>query len=600
LVNRPRHITLPDSAFAELASGGGSAEVVRSLWASEHSRRLVMLRAFLDAVDEDPRTTTGPLTPIGEAWQALERAEQRDPDAVAAVLMHPQVGSWLAYTLRRHRGGAPGSAPAYQDFGQLHALALAASAATGQSYTTTVPLRSGRVMVPLFGMARFDDCDEWATAEAGTEDGRIWLRRDGRTISVPAPGVDGEGWWALRQLTVGDDVRLTVWLDDLDPMRDLADPVPPARLGPVAFQRWADLLRDAWAVLVERHRPLAEALAAGVTSLVPLPVGDGWDTRSASTGDAFGAIMCSPPPDPVTLAVSLAHEFMHIKLGGLMHLFTMTHGSGQPRLYAPWRDDPRPAGGLLQGIYAFFGIAEFWRAQRSVTGGPLSDFEYAYAAGQTAEGLRTALDAGDLTEHGRRVAETLAGRLRDWSGDELDEDARRIARLVADGHRAGWRIRHCHPRPADVEALVTAWETGSGEQLDLGPSDVQPDPEMRHWSAARLGLGRRRLIAPDCYAQAREEDWGAALTDADLALFAGDPAKAATGFAEEIDRDPESTDAWTGLGLALQADAMAPARAATALLERPEVVLAVYRNVRSDRSPTEVASWVGMHLTQDR
>ncbi|MFD0517004.1 hypothetical protein [Paractinoplanes durhamensis] len=97
-------------------------------------------------------------------------------------------------------------------------------------------------------------------------------------------------------MTVGDDVRLTVWLDDLDPMRDLADPVPPARLSDPAVARWTGLLAGAWDILVERHRPLAEALAAGVSSLVPLPVGEGWGTRSASSGDAFGAIMCSLPP----------------------------------------------------------------------------------------------------------------------------------------------------------------------------------------------------------------------------------------------------------------------------------------------------------------
>lgn len=588
------YIELPESAFAELASGGGSPDVVRHLWHGEHSRRLVMLRAFLDAAHEIPDSARGPLPSVDEAWNALERAEKRDAEAVATVLMHPQVGAWLAYTLRRHRRGARSSAPGYQDFAQLHAVALAASAATGQEYAATVPLRAGRVMVPGYGMAYFEGCAEWDVAEAGTEQGRIWLRHNEKTITAAAPGTDADGWWGLRHVTMGDDVRLSVWIDDLDPMRDLADPVPPARLSPGGFQGWIDLLGGAWTILVDHHRPLAEAIAAGVTSLVPLPAGDGWDTRSASTGDAFGAIMCSLPPDSLTLAVSLAHEFTHIKLGGLMHLFTMTDGVGDPCLYAPWRDDPRPAAGLLQGIYAFFAISAFWRSQRSDVCG---DFEYAYARAQTREALDTALRDGNLTDRGRRFAEGLADEMRTWEADTIDQQADAMARLVADGHRAGWRTRHCRPQPRDVAALVEAWDGQRRADVSIGASEVLPDPEMRHWSAARLGLARRRLVAPDRHEQARDEDWGAALTDADLALFAGEPAKAAAAFVDEIGRDPESVDAWTGLGLALRADDASFARASAALLNRPEIVLAVHRECRTRQSPVATAEFVGAHLS---
>ena len=587
----PGHLLLPQSDFHDLASGGGSADVIERLWRAEHSRRLVMLRAFLDAAAANPGLPASPVTPIAEAWAALERAERQDRHAVAALLMHPQVGAWLSYALRRHRGGAKSSAPGYQEFGQLHAVAIAAAAATGQSYGAVVPLRAGRVMVPQFGMAYFEDCPEWAVAEVSTENGRIRVRRGDQVVDVPAGAGDRPGWWALRRLTVGDDgPRLTVWLDDLDPMRDLADPVPPRRIAPAEFQRWADLLRDAWRVLVEDHRPMAEALAAGVTSLVPLPAGDGWDTRSASTGDAFGAIMCSPPPDAVTLAVSLAHEFMHIKLGGLMHLFTMTDGPGEPCLYAPWRDDPRPAGGLLQGIYAFFAISDFWRGQLRKSGDVLAGFEYAYARMQTGEALAIALRQGNLTELGRSFAETLGTELDGWT-DQVDEQAAGLARLVADGHRAGWRVRHCRPLRQDVIDLAQALDDDAPIRLVITDSQVLPDPEMRHWSAGRLGLARRRLLAPERHGQARDEDWGAALTDADLALFAGEPAKAAAGFAEEIEHDPESADAWTGLGLALSANA--PARARAALLRRPELVLAVHRETRTAHSPLKVADLIG-------
>ena len=588
-------LTLLETAFEELAAGGGSPPVIRQLWQGQWSRRLIVLRAFYELAVGDPELS-GPLPPLADAWSALEHAQQAAPDEVAGLLMHPQVGSWLSYAVRRHRGGAESDAPLHIDFGQLHALALSGAALAGQSYTTRVPMRAGRVMVPQFGMAAFTGCEQWDVAEAGTENGRIWLRYGDHRIDVPTDG-DGDGWWALRQVTAGDELRLTVWLDDLDPMRDLADPVPPKRQTDSEVERWSELLRGAWEILVADHRELAEALAVGVTSLVPLPVGDGWDTRSASTGDAFGAIMCSPPPDAITLAVSLAHEFMHIKLGGLMHLVPLTNGPGRPRHYAPWRDDPRPAGGLLQGVYAFAGIAMFWRAQLRQHGASRSavmPFEYAYSRDQAIEAIGIIRESGALTPQGLRFTELLAAVLADWD-DEIGAEAAALADLVAAGHRAGWRIRHCRPQPQDVEALCKAWANGSEEPFRAAASVVHPDPEMRHWSQGRLGLARRVTVAPGRAVGALDEEWGSALSVADVALFQGDGARAKDGFLKQLEQDPESVDSWTGLGLALGAGEFKQAR--EVLLARPELVLAVYREVGANpfapASPIDVAAWVG-------
>ncbi|WP_433378179.1 HEXXH motif domain-containing protein [Actinoplanes sp. CA-142083] len=589
---RPSRIRLHEETFDQIASGGGGPEVIAELLAAETSRRLVLLKAFIDAATADSKSS-GPLPSLERAWSALEAAERVAPDALATILMHPQVGSWLAYTMRRHGGGATSEAPAWVDFGQLHAVAIAASAAAELPYRTMVPLRSGRVMLPRLGMATFEGCPPWDTAEVATEGGRTWLRRGGVRIGV---GDEAPGWWPLRSVSVGDDPRLTIWLDDLDPMRDLADPVPPARLSADDAARWTGLLVDAWQILVDWHRPVAEAMAAGVSSLAPLPSGVGWDTRSASSGDAFGAIMCSMPPDPVTLAVSLAHEFAHIRLGGLMHLVALTDGPGSPRLYAPWRDDPRPAGGLLQGIYAFFGITEFWRHQRDADDLPakLTAFEYAYARAQCREAIEVARADGALTAAGRRFTDRLMFALDTWEADPLDADVRRLAGLVADGHRAGWRIRHCEPPAADVMALADAWRAQATGSLRVGPSVVRPDHEMRRWSGARLGLARRRLAAADRYVDVRDEPWAARLEEADLALFGGDGLGALEGFADQLRRDPESADAWTGLGLALaRAGKATEGRpGASLLLDRPEIVLALRRELHEKPDPVELAAWV--------
>ncbi|GAA4963112.1 HEXXH motif domain-containing protein [Actinoplanes utahensis] len=592
----PVPIQLSAEDFDRLAAGDTGPGVIRQLIAIEHSRRLALLLATLKAAAENP-FSAGPLPSAERTWDSLEEIQAQAPDAVAAVLLHPPVGRWLAHLMRRHHGGTGGRTPAHIDFGQLNTLALAASAIAGLPHRTRVPLRAGRVSIPRFGMAEFADCPPWDLADAWTTGGVIHLRHG--AVTVEASGTtDTPGWAGLRSVTAtADGLTLTVFVDDLDPWRDVADPIDPVRLSPAEFATWERLLQEAWTLLVTHHRPAAEGLAAGFTSLVPLPAEHDGDTRSASSGEAFGTILCSLPPDAVTLAVALAHEFRHIKLDGLMHLVELSEGAGIPCLYAPWRDDPRPAGGLLQGIYAFHGIAGFWRSQRRVPGHPrpsLPDFEYAYSRAQTRHAIRIVLADGVLTPWGRRFVERLAASMDDWSDDDLDPEAAELAALVTDSHRAGWLIRHRHPHPDRVAALAEAWREGTEPGPGAPGADVRPDPAMRRWSGARLGLARCRLVAPDQYAEAHRTGWGARLSTADLRLFAGDATSAVRLFTADLAADPESADAWTGLGLALRRSG--DTAAGTVLLQHPDLVSALHRELAGAAEPAELAGWLARIL----
>jgi uncharacterized protein len=80
----------------------------------------------------------------------------------------------------------------------------------------------------------------------------------------------------------------------------------------------------------------------------------------------------SAPPDPIIGTVTLTHEIQHVKLGALLDLVTLTLPDDGRRYYAPWRDDPRPLGGLLHGVYAYLGVTEFWRRQRNLPGNRVS------------------------------------------------------------------------------------------------------------------------------------------------------------------------------------------------------------------------------------
>jgi HEXXH motif-containing protein len=588
-----RNHHLSKSQFAALCAGLGDRAAVRELWRTQRSRRLLLVNALVEIANAQPQLL-GPLPPAAAAWDVLVKAEEVAPAPVAATLLHPQVGSWAAYALRRHRGGARSAAPLWVDFGDLHAVALVAATRASLSWRTRLPVRDGHVMLPGLGMANFSTATRWTQVEAATGGGQIVLRHGGHEVVVPRPATgDAAGWWGLRRLSAGDQPELSVWLDDLDPFRDLADPVEPDRLDDQGFARWQQVLAEAWALLCRNHRETADAIAEGVVSLVPLPAGDGWETRSASTGEAFGSVMVSPPSDSVTLAVSLVHEFQHIKLGGLMHLGSLTHDDERQRYYAPWRDDPRPLGGLVQGVYAFMGIAGFWRDHRAATAGSeaserrLADFEYAYTRAQTHEALRTVSASGGLTGWGEQLVEGLSGRLRSWLSEPLPPESSRAAGLAVDSHRAGWRIRHVQPAPADVDALARAWSSGQTVHIRQYEPSVVPHPQRR-WSLGMLTLVRRRIAAPGARLTDRLRSLN--LTEADVALVDGDLSSAREGYRDRVLRNPDDLDAWVGLGLAIDGSPRA------ALLERPELVRAGYLKIaETGRAPDPVAlaAWIG-------
>ena len=100
----------------------------------------------------------------------------------------------------------------------------------------------------------------------------------------------------------------------------------------------------------------------------------------------------SEPPDPETCACTLTHELQHVKLCAVLDIVRLTvPDDGRRRYYAPWRDDPRPVAGLLQGAYALVGVTEFWRRRRQLAAGAAqlrADGEFALLAGRNRAGHR--------------------------------------------------------------------------------------------------------------------------------------------------------------------------------------------------------------------
>ncbi|MEV7975827.1 HEXXH motif domain-containing protein [Streptomyces sp. NPDC086519] len=576
---------IPSAYFDDLAAGRGGPEAVRFLWTTEYSRRLLLLRALLDTIAATPGAL-GPLPPVDTAWDILTAAQQRAPEGFGELLLHPQVGIWLGHSLRRLRHRAWGDGPLWTDLGHLHAVCAVAALRAGLPLRTTVPLRDGAAMFPALGLARLPDRPRWGTAEVVVAAGRLQVDPYGTGVGPPeppgTPDGDAPGWQGLRSLRADAAGRpVTVWLDDIDPYRDLSEPLPPRRLDKDELARWREGFGGALNLLTGSDPGMAAAMAEGLRTIAEVRGAPAWAVLSASSGDAFGGLLSSLPPDPVSFAVTLVHEFQHTKLGALLHLLTLERDSGTERHYAPWRNDPRPLSGLLQGAYAFLGITDFWCRyldHAPPDRRPLAQFEFALRRRQTQEAIHALRADPALTAHGRRFLRGMAARLPAWWSDgRIRPDIVALAEFVATDHRTGWRVRHLTPAPDDVRALARAFTAGAAAAGPIAGSTVVPDLAAP-WSQARAGLIRQGL------AVASDSDWPAP-SAADRALVAGDPA-ASEAYARLLACDPEDADAWTGLVLAL---------AARPLLRRPELPRAVHRELRmtgTAADPRDVARWL--------
>jgi uncharacterized protein len=214
------------------------------------------------------------------------------------------------------------------------------------------------------------------------------------------------GWEPVRVLTAPG---IGVALEDTDPYRDCHQwPVAP-RLTDEQFAEWQRGFAIAWREIQTHHPAYAPALAAGLTTLMPLAAGSDGSDVSAAARHGFGAVGAALPADPVTLALLLMHEFQHVKLGAVLDLYDLFDPDDKRLYHAPWRKDPRPLEGLLQGTYAHLAVSEFWRVRAG-----LGEYDQAEAAeryehwrAHTAAAIETLANSGSLTPLGMRFASQM-------------------------------------------------------------------------------------------------------------------------------------------------------------------------------------------------
>ncbi|AWW38913.1 HEXXH motif domain-containing protein [Streptomyces cadmiisoli] len=594
----PRH-HLPPESVAELVRGEGGPATLGLLLDGERSRRLLLLRMLDDA------------TELGPAWDLLSAAQRRAPRVVDDLLMYPQTGMWLTTALRRLRGTLPQDDPPLSVvLGHISALAATAALRAELDFAIDVPVRHGRVPLPTLGCAMVPATEPWSTATVRAAGGRAVVEAPGASIAVPLPlGSPGPGWHPMRRLAVGPaDQRLDVALDDVDPYRTYPQPTEPRPLSDEAAAQWRRMLEEAWQLLLREQPETAGAMRRGVLSLTPTPAGERFRPRSVSAGDAFGGIEASEPDDAVQLAATLVHEFQHTKLGGLLHLTPLlapgAHEDGKVLWYAPWRDDPRPLEGLLQGIYAFMGITGFWRARRWSAGADsaVAHFEFALWRAQVGVAMNQVHRHPRFTQHGTALLDTLRERCAKWLQEQVPEEQTALARLCADDHVARWRAHHLRPPAPAVDEAARAWSAGASEppaSLTAAPA-VVPNPYAR-WLDSLAMLVRHRLSDANEDRPWSDEPEKAATRvngalPADSLLIAGDALTACDAYVAHLTVEPNRADTWAGLGRALALTGIEPT-AARLLCETPEraraVHAAVSRAVGRAPDPIHLAAWLG-------
>ncbi|QFG24992.1 HEXXH motif domain-containing protein [Actinomadura sp. WMMB 499] len=416
---------VPEKIFQALAAGEGGAEAVELLNRAQYSKRLLLLRGIRDA--GGPRAR--------HAYDLLARIQDENPRAVETVLRYPTVGEWARRTLLVLTGREPGAANPDEFAG----LAAAAAIRAGHPCAIEVPARDGAITLPSLGRTPIP---ESALVRVTPEGTTIGTGSDALRLP-PDPHKDAPGWQAVRSLPGG------LLLDDHDPDRMPGGTALPRRLTGPELAHWEATLTEARRILARHHRIAAAETTAAITVLTPL-VAPEHGQSSATPKHAFGNVGLSTPPDALFLAVTFAHEVQHTKLTGLLELVPLTRPDDGTRYYAPWRTDPRPVPGLLQGVYAHLGIAAFWRVQRHHETGESALRAHAdFARWRTATDLilRTLAATGDLTPDGERFVTGMAHTLRPWLDEPVPPDALALSLDAAAHHLATWRAAHGDPPP---------------------------------------------------------------------------------------------------------------------------------------------------------
>jgi HEXXH motif-containing protein len=578
--------TLSEAAFTALATGGGDRDTIRLLRRAQLSKHLLLLHGIAEtATGHDPGAAA-----FRAGYELLAQVQAADPGAAAWLLGLPHMGGWAHDCLMRlDQGGMA-------DFAYFACLAAAAAIRAGMRFELDVPVRDGRILLPGLGCWQVPGQLTWIRVRCDGEhvtagdllkaDWRRLRPDDGSGTAVPQwsgtplvrAAVGGAAWNVLVETSDAYLDRYTL-------------PVS-ASLSAEDLRRWRHRIRSAWEVLVAHHEWAATPVAEGISVIVPLTPQHDTDLVSATSPAAFGAISTSWPPDAVTLAETLVHEFQHVKLGALLDMVPLVNAGGD-KVYAPWRQDPRPASGLLQGVYAHLGIVRFWRSQRHAGDDPddvvRAQVQFARWNPAVDTAVNTLLGTDCLTPAGVRFATMLRAEGHELASGPVPDQAQAIATEVALDHWLTWQIRHTAVDANHVTRLVAAYRRGEpcpeeasgGLRVSLDTRKADTTTRSRLLNMRYLDPARYRSL---CAANTLP------LSHADRFLLERQTSAAIEAYRDLIADSPDpQPDAWIGLGLAFHQLPPSPLQATFAA--HIPVMFEVHGRLADRTDPVMLAGW---------
>jgi HEXXH motif-containing protein len=588
---------LPETAFAALAAAGGNSDVIHLLCEAQQSKHTMLLHAIAGAAGSADPADPG-VAAFRAGYELLTRIQVTDPVAWTWLIGLPHIGGWANDGLIRLDQGTP------PDFAYLASAAASGAVRAGVPFELDVPVRDGHALLP--GLGRIV-----VSRETGAGRGPAWirLRYDGSQLAAGddvvlsqaalAPdyglGQPVPHWRGTPAVhTEAGGLSWDVLLVTDDPYLDRYTLPMSAGLDAGQLEEWRQRAGSAFEVLVRQHRWAAGPVAAGVAVIVPLTPHSETDLITATSPAAFGAIATSWPPDAVTLAETLVHEFQHVKLCGLLDLVALAE-SGGDKVYAPWRRDPRPAGGLLQGIYAHVGIVRFWAAQRHVETEP-DDIIRAHAQfARWRPTITAAVDTlrrtGRLTAEGEQFTELLRAEGQRFAAEPVPDDALRVAREASLDHWLTWQLQHVAVDEPGAASLADAYRAGEPFPGSGLPGTWIAEDVRKLGSSVRSRLLNMRYLEPARYRELLDGQT-LPLTEADRLLLSRATEDAVRGYRDLISgsTDPQP-EAWVGLALALHQLPASPL--ADAFADRLPVLFEVRGCLGAGCDPLDLAGWFG-------
>jgi uncharacterized protein len=433
-------LTLPAADFDALAAGFGDAGTLEYLNAAQRSiqRSLLFLLREQASRDADDAFAAG--------FDLLARLDRTNRDTVDEVLAHPYVRAWAAHCLQwraaPRQSGQPGPGRGY-----LASIAATIAIRTGVLAEVDVRVVDGYVHLPTLGRLRVGETRTAAltVVEGGfevrtaTEKWRIRSAADGadEAAAAAAAAEVSPDWQPARWLRARD---FTVLLEDTDPGRNVHNWPAATRLDDAAAADWQAQFTTAWALITDAYPAYAPGVQAGLRVLMPLANEVPGREISAAAREAYGAVAAALPASGADLALLIIHEFQHVKLGALLDMFDLYDPTDQRLFFAPWREDLRPIGALLQGTYAHLGVTDYWRVRRHhVTGQDEARAAALFARWRvlTSEAIGTLASSRALTPLGERFVAGMRATVDPWLTEHVPPAAEQAARRWVQQRREG-------------------------------------------------------------------------------------------------------------------------------------------------------------------